>query len=174
MPGKEKDQISPMFISEHQRKTNFVQILFFITQIIFFVIPKVCSTVCVFHFLNLESLKRMYASLFTSRDFRHRHAMILKVERNIKTPENRGKELYNVRMHFSPICCKKVNVNVVITIYCQHNWIFLKQKKKIISIHYLTGQNRGLSGLKNIWPVIMTGNPLSVICSPVFGVLRVM
>ena len=58
-----------------------------------------------------------------------------------------------------------MNINVVITIYCQHNWIFLRQKK-IISIHYLTGQNRGLSGLKNIWPVIMTGNLLSVICSP--------
>ena len=44
---------------------------------------------------------------FTSKDFRHRRAMILKVERNIKTPENRGKELYNVRKHFSPICCQK-------------------------------------------------------------------
>ena len=73
----------------------------------FFVISKVCWTVCVFHFLNLGSLKRIYTSLFTSRDFRHRHAMILKVERNIKTPENRGKELYNVRIHFSPICCQK-------------------------------------------------------------------
>ena len=40
-------------------------------------------------------------SLFTSRDFRHRRAMILKVERNIKTRENRGKELYNVRMQNS-------------------------------------------------------------------------
>ena len=49
-------------------------------------------------------------------------------------------------------------------IYCQHNWIFLRQKK-IIIIHYLTGQNRGLSGLKNIWPVIMTGNLLSLIFS---------
>ena len=36
-----------------------------------------------------------------------RRAMILKVERNIKTRENRRKELYNVRMHFSPICCQK-------------------------------------------------------------------
>ena len=54
-----------------------------------------------------ESLKRIYASLFTFRDFRHRRAMILKVEGNIKTRENRGKELYNVRMHFSPICCQK-------------------------------------------------------------------
>ena len=39
-------------------------------------------------------------------------------------------------------------------------------KKKNYSIHYLTGQNRGLSRLKNIWPVIMTGTPLSVILSP--------
>ena len=66
---------------------------------------------------------------------------------------------------FHQFAVKKVNVNVVITIYCQHNWIFLRQKK-IISIHYLTGQDRGLSGLKNIWPVIMTGNLLSIICSP--------
>ena len=73
----------------------------------FFVISKVCWTVCVFRFLNLGSLKRIYASLFTSRDFRHRRAVMLKVERNIKTRENRGKELYNVRMHFSPICCQK-------------------------------------------------------------------
>ena len=29
----------------------------------------------------------------------------------------------------------------------------------------MTGQNRGLSGLKNIWPVIMTGDLLSVILS---------
>ena len=29
--------------------------------------------------------------------------------------------------------------------------------KKNYSIHYLTSQNRGLSGLKNIWTVIMTG-----------------
>ena len=54
-----------------------------------------------------KDLHNIYASLFTSRDFRHRRAMILKVERNNKTRENRGKELYNVRMHFSPICCQK-------------------------------------------------------------------
>ena len=108
VPGKEKDQVSPMFISEHQRKTSLCRFCK-ITQFFFFffVISKVCWTVCVFCFLNLGSLKRIYASLFTSRDLRHRHAMILKVERNIKTPENRGKELYNVRMHFSLICCQK-------------------------------------------------------------------
>ena len=33
-------------------------------------------------------------------------------------------------------------------------------------IHYLTGQNRGLSVLKNFWLVIMTGDLLSVIFSP--------
>ena len=40
-----------------------------------------------------KDLHNIYASLFTSRDFRHRRAMILKVERNNKTRENRGKEL---------------------------------------------------------------------------------
>ena len=38
----------------------------------------------------------------------------------------------------------------------------------INSIHYLTGQNRGLSRLKNIWPVIMTSALLSTILSPGF------
>ena len=33
-------------------------------------------------------------------------------------------------------------------------------------MHYLTGQNWGLSALKNIWPVIMTGNLLTVLFSP--------
>ena len=94
VPGKEKDQVSPMFIWEHQRKTSVCRFCK-ITQFsgLFFVISKVCWTVCVFRFLNLGSLKRIYASLFTSRDCRHRHAMILTVERNIKTRENRGKEL---------------------------------------------------------------------------------
>ena len=36
----------------------------------------------------------------------------------------------------------------------------------LYSIHYLTGQNQGLSGLKNIWRVIMTGDSLSIIFSP--------
>ena len=74
--------------------------------VFFFVISKVCWTVCVFRFLNLGSLKRIYTSLFTSRDFRHRRAMI-QSERNIKTCENHAKELFNERMHFSPICCQK-------------------------------------------------------------------
>ena len=39
----------------------------------------------------------------------------------------------------------------------------IAKAKKKYSIHYLTGQNRGLSGLKNIWLVIMTGNLLSII-----------
>ena len=38
-------------------------------------------------------------------------------------------------------------------------------KKVIIIFINLTGQNRGLSGLKNIWPVIMTVDMLSVILS---------
>ena len=56
---------------------------------------------------EFEKDLHIYASLFTSRNFRHRRAMILKVERNNKTRENRGKELYTVQMHFSPICCQK-------------------------------------------------------------------
>ena len=107
VPGKEKDQVSPMFISEHQRKTSVCRFCKITQFFFFFVISKVCWTVCVFRFLNLESLKRIYASLFISRDFRHRCAMILKVERNIKTHKNRQKELYNVRMQFSPTCCQK-------------------------------------------------------------------
>ena len=66
---------------------------------------------------------------------------------------------------FHQLAVKDVNVIVVITIYCQHNWIFLRRKKDI-GIHYLTRQNGGLSRLKNIWPVIMTGNLLSIIFSP--------
>ena len=54
------------------------QICSLITHFFFFVIPKVCWTVCVFHFLNLESLKRIYTSLFTFKDFRHHCVMILK------------------------------------------------------------------------------------------------
>ena len=80
MPGKEKDQVSPLFFSELQRKTNMCRFCSLITQIIFFVIPKLHLTVCVFHFLH-ESLKRIYASLFTFRDFRHRRMTRLKVER---------------------------------------------------------------------------------------------
>ena len=100
------DQVSPMFILEHQRKTSECRFCK-MTQFFFFVISKVCWTVCVFRFLNLGSLKRIYTSLFTSRDFRHCRAMILKVERNMKTRENCRKELYNVWMHFSPTCCQK-------------------------------------------------------------------
>ena len=51
VPGNEKDQLLPMFISEHHCRTSNY----------FFVIPKVCLTVCVFYFQNLENLKRIYA-----------------------------------------------------------------------------------------------------------------
>ena len=119
-----------------------VQILF---CIFLFVIPKVCLTVRVFHFLNLESLKRIYASLFTFRDFRHRCTMILKTLKHVKTAERNSTTNECI---FHKLAVKNVNVNVVKTIYCQRNSIFLA--KKNYSIHYLTGQNRGLSGLKNI------------------------
>ena len=86
------DQFSFLNINADNGMYNkYKQILF----IFLFVIPKVCLTVCIFHFLNLESLKRIYTSLFTFRDFRHHHTMILKVE-DIKTCKNCRKELYSV------------------------------------------------------------------------------
>ena len=100
-------------------------------------------------------------------DFRHRRTMILKVYINgHKTGENRGKELNNVWMNFSPTCRQKPERQCSTTIYCQGNLI-LQRGKNNYGIHYKTGQNRGLSGLKSIWPVILTGNLLSVILSPV-------
>ena len=73
--------------------------------------------------------------------------------------------LQRANAFFHQLAVKNVNVNVVIAIYCQLNWIFLGQNN-IISIHYLTDQNQGLSGLKNIWPVMMTGDLLSIIFGP--------
>ena len=72
-------------------------------------------------------------------------------------------------MHFSPTCFQKCERQ------CSKNdplpaiIRYSLGKKKNYSIHYLTGQNRGLSWLKNIWPVIMTGDPLSVIFGPGVG-----
>ena len=110
-----------------------MQILF---CIFLFVIPKVCLTVCVFHFLNLESLKRIYASLFAFRDFRHRCTMILKTLKHAKTAERNSTTNECI---FHKLAGKKVNVNVVKTIYCQRNSIFLA-KKKYYSIHYYFDQ----------------------------------
>ena len=42
---------------------------------------------------------------------------------------------------FHQLAIKNVNINVVIAINCEHNWIFLGQDKNI-SIHYMTGQNQ--------------------------------
>ena len=91
--------------------------------------------------------------------------MILKVERtwkHAKTAERNSTICVNA--FFTNLLPKNVNVNVVIMIYCQGNSKFLGQKKNY-SIHYLTSQNQGLSGLKNIWPVIMSGDLLSVLFS---------
>ena len=66
----------------------------------------------------------------------------------------------------SPTCCEKPERQCSTTIHCQRNLIFHVRQKKNYCIHYLTGQNAGLSGQKNVWPVIMTGDLLSVILSP--------
>ena len=53
------------------------------------------------------------------------------------------------------------------------SWSCARQQKRssftngtYYDTHYLTGQNQGLSALKNIWLVIMTGDLLSIIFSP--------
>ena len=101
------------------------QILFCNNPFFFFIIPKVC----VFHFLNLESLRRIYVSLFTFRDFRHRHAMTLTALKHSKTVERNPTMCECI---FHQVAVK--NVNVVKTIYCQRNSIFLRQKKIIVFI----------------------------------------
>ena len=107
------------------------QILFCNNPIFFFIIPKVCWTVCVFHFLNLESLRRIYVSLFTFRDFRHRRAMTLTTLKHSKTAERNPTTCECI---FHQVAVKNVNVSVVKTIYCQRNLIFLRQKKIIVFI----------------------------------------
>ena len=92
--------------------------------------------------------------------------MILKTIKHAITAERNSTTSERI---FHKLAVKNVNVNVVKTIYCQRNSIFLA--KKNYSIHYLTSQNRGLSGLKSIWPVMMTGDLLSVILSPAQGFL---
>ena len=78
-----------------------MQILFFNNpNYYFFVITKVCWTVCVFHFLNLESLKRIYASLLTFGDFRHRCTMILKVERTLKHVKTTERKFFFFFLNF--------------------------------------------------------------------------
>ena len=91
--------------------------------------------------------------------------MILKVEWALKHTKTTETKYATCENTFHQPAAKNQNVNVVKTIYCQRSSIFLQQKKKN-SIHYLPRQNRGLSGLKNIWLVIMTGDLLSVIFSP--------
>ena len=60
MQGNEIDEVSPMFISEHANtlhgmQNKCLQIVFFNNpNKFFFMIPKVCLSKCVFHFLNLK------------------------------------------------------------------------------------------------------------------------
>ena len=75
--------------------------------------------------------------------------------------ENRGKELNNKINEFftdlPPKTLTSMQYNDLLPIF--------HRQKKIILFIYLTSQNRGLSGLKNILPVIMTSDLLSVILS---------
>ena len=80
--------------------------------------------------------------------------MILKVEQTLKHAKTTEKN-FMCECIFHHLAVKNVNINLVKIIYCQRNLIFLRQKK--YTIHYLTGQNRGLSSLKKLfgrssWP----------------------
>ena len=75
--------------------------------------------------------------------------MILKVERTLKRAKTAERNSTTCECILHQLDAKNLNVNVIQTICCQHILIFIRQKKNY-SIHYLTGQNRGLSGLKNI------------------------
>ena len=94
--------------------------------------------------------------------------MILKVERTLKHPKTTERNSTTCECIFHQLAVKNVNVNVVKTILASHNSIFLRQINNH-GIHYLTDQNRDLSGLKNNWPVIMSGGLLSVIFGPGVG-----
>ena len=100
-------------------------------------------------------------------DFRHCRTMVLKVYINGR--ENGWKPQKGTqtctRMNFSPTCCQNLNVNAVQRSTARVIWYC--KGKNYYGFCYMTGQNRGLSGLKSIWPVILTGNLLSVILSPV-------
>ena len=69
MPGNENDQVSPTFLSDRINAENAtlnkcVQILFFNNPNFFFVISKVCLSVCVFPFRNLEFEKDLRCTFY--------------------------------------------------------------------------------------------------------------
>ena len=101
-------------------------------------------------------------------DFRNRRTMIPKAY--INGHENGRKSLkgtqHNEWMNFSPTCRQKPERQCSTMIYCQRNSIFHRQKKIIVFIIWPAKIGVLVSGLKNIWPVIMTGDLLSVILSP--------
>ena len=68
-------------------------------------------------------------------------------------------------MNFSPTSRQKLERQCRTAIVIRYSM----GNKVIIIFINLTGQNRGVSGLKNIWPVIMTGDLVSVILSLVKG-----
>ena len=85
---------------------------------------------------------------------------------DMKTGENRGKELNNICMNVSSTCPQKPERQCSTMIYYQRNSQLQRQKENYFSTHYFTSQNQGLSGLKNFGLVIMTADQLSVIFSP--------
>ena len=79
---------------------------------------------------------------------------------NVQKPQKRNSKMCEWIFH--QLAAKNLNISIV-----QRSSIGQK-KIYTCSIHYLTGQNWGFSVLKNIWPVIMTGDLPSFILSPGF------
>ena len=84
---------------------------------------------------------------------------------NINRRENRGKQLKNVGMNFSPTCRQKPERQCSTTIYCQRNLILQRQKKYIVFI-ISPAENRFCCGKKifgrSSWPAT---------CFPLFWAL---
>ena len=101
-------------------------------------------------------------------DFRHCHTMILKVyivyERTWKRAKIAEGNSTTCEWIFHQLAAKNLKVNSVQRSIASVTRYSIG-KKKIKVFVSLTSQNRGLSGLKNIWLVIMTGDLLSVILS---------
>ena len=99
-------------------------------------------------------------------DFRHRRTMILKVyENGRKSWKGNSKTCEWI---FHQLAAKNLNVNAVQWSIASVIRYSIGKKKIIVHVFIIWTAKIGVlvSGLTNIWPVIMTGDLLSVILSP--------
>ena len=114
--------------------------------------------------ITCRATKRMVCRYRTNLgDFRHRRTLGI-YKRTWKRAKIAKRNSAKCKWIFHQLAAKNFNVNVVQGSTASVIRYSIGKKKVILFLH-LTGQNRGLSGLKNIWPVIMTGDQLSVILS---------